>query len=85
MNMFVHCWETVTYSTHADYTFFDNLEPLLDRWRAPISIALHAPGTDFQPTIDSIQYARSCGSPLVSQLVTFHIYFSSKHMPKAVR
>ncbi|XP_051172308.1 beta-1,4-glucuronyltransferase 1-like [Leptopilina boulardi] len=84
MNMFVHCWETITYSTHADYTFFDNLEPLLDRWRAPISIALHAPGTDFQPTIDSIQYARSCGSPLVSQLVTFHIYFSSKHMPKAI-
>ncbi|XP_043472898.1 beta-1,4-glucuronyltransferase 1-like [Leptopilina heterotoma] len=84
MNMFVHCWESVTYSTHADYTFFDNLEPLLDRWRAPISIALHAPGTDFQPTIDSIKYARSCGSPLVSQLVTFHIYFSSKHMPKTI-
>lgn len=84
MNMYVHCWESVTYTTHADYTFLDNLEPLLDRWRAPISIALHAPGKDFQPTIDSIQYARNCGSPLVSQLVTFHIYFSSKHMPKTV-
>lgn len=80
--MNVRCWESVTYATHGDYTFLDNLEPLLERWRAPISIALYAPGTDFQPTLNSIKYVRSCSSPLVSQLVTFHIYFSSKHVPK---
>ena len=84
MSSNVKCWESVTYTTHADYTFLDNLEPLLERWRAPVSIAMHAPGTDFQPTLDSIKYARSCGSALVSQLVTFHIYFSSKHVPKLV-
>ncbi|XP_008215172.1 beta-1,4-glucuronyltransferase 1 isoform X2 [Nasonia vitripennis] len=84
MSMKVHCWESVTYTTHADYTFLDNLEPLLDRWRAPISIALHAPGADFPPTIEAIKYARSCGSPLVAQLVTFHVYFSSKHVPKMI-
>ncbi|XP_014208237.1 beta-1,4-glucuronyltransferase 1 [Copidosoma floridanum] len=79
-----HCWESVTYTTHADYTFLDNLEPLLDRWRAPISIALHAPGGDFPPTIEAIKYARTCAGPLVSRYVTFHVYFSSKHMPKYI-
>ncbi|XP_011685123.1 PREDICTED: beta-1,4-glucuronyltransferase 1 [Wasmannia auropunctata] len=84
MSMAVRCWESVTYTTHADYTFLDNLEPLLERWRAPISIAMHAPGTDFPATLDAIRYSRNCGSPLVSQLVTFHIFFSSKHVPKVI-
>lgn len=84
MSMAVRCWESVTYTTHADYTFLDNLEPLLERWRAPISIAMHAPGTDFPATLDAIRYSRNCGSPLVSQLVTFHVFFSSKHVPKVV-
>lgn len=80
------CHETITYTTHADYTFLDNLIPLLDRWNAPISIALHAPGTDFAPTVNSIKYLRDClpDSNLVRQFVTFHIYFSTKHIPKAV-
>lgn len=84
MSMAVRCWESVTYTTHADYTFLDNLEPLLERWRAPISIAMHAPGTDFAATLDAIKYLRNCGSPLVSQLVIFHVFFSSKHVPKVV-
>lgn len=56
------------------------------RWGAPISIALHAPGTDFLPTINSIKYLRDCApeAALVRQFTTFHIYFSSKHVPKAV-
>ncbi|XP_046473213.1 beta-1,4-glucuronyltransferase 1 [Neodiprion pinetum] len=84
MSTKVRCWESVTYTTHADYTFLDNLEPLLERWQAPVSVALYAPGTDFQPTVDTIKYLRICGSPLVSQLVTFHVFFSTKHIPKTV-
>lgn len=84
MSTQVKCWESVTYTTHADFTFLDNLEPLLERWQSPVSIAMHAPGTDFEPTLDAIRYLRTCGSPLVSQLVTFHVFFSSKHMPKSV-
>lgn len=82
----LRCLETVTYTTHADYTFLDNLIPLLERWMAPISIALHAPGTDFNPTVNSIKFLRDClpESHLVRQFVTFHIYFSSKHIPKNV-
>lgn len=56
------------------------------RWNAPISIALHAPGTDFMPTIKAIKYLRDCAAEgaLVRQYTTFHIYFSSKHIPKIV-
>lgn len=80
------CHETITYTTHADYTFLDNVIPLLERWNAPISIALHAPGTDFPPTLNSIKYLRNClpESHLVRYYVTWHIYFSSKHIPKTV-
>lgn len=78
------CYESVTYTTHADYTFLDNLEPLLERWQGPVSLALHAPGTDFNPTVETIQYLRECGSGLVKELVTFHVYFGTKHVPKQV-
>lgn len=56
------------------------------RWNAPVSIALHAPGTDFLPTVKAIKYLRDCapGRSLVRQFTTFHIYFSSKHVPKVV-
>lgn len=82
----LRCLETITYTTHADYTFLDNLIPLLERWNAPVSIALHAPGTDFIPTIKAIKYLRDCTpeGALVRQFTTFHIYFSSKHIPKIV-
>ncbi|XP_060524606.1 beta-1,4-glucuronyltransferase 1-like [Cylas formicarius] len=78
------CEESVTYTTHADYSFMDNLVPLLERWRAPISIALHAPGSDFANTLESIAHLRDCTTSLVKEYVTFHIYFSTKHVPKEV-
>lgn len=82
----LRCFETITYTTHADYTFLDNLIPLLERWQAPLSIALHAPGTDYAATVASIKYLRECApeAHLVRQFVTFHVYFSSKHIPKNV-
>lgn len=78
------CHETVTYTTHADYTFLDNLAPLLERWQGPVSLAIHAPGTDFAPTLEAIRYARDCLSPLVSEYVTFHVFFGTRHVPKQV-
>ena len=53
------CNETITYTTHGDFTFLDNLEPLLERWRGPISVAVYAPGSDLQDTVDVILYFRS--------------------------
>ncbi|KAK9875083.1 hypothetical protein WA026_005878 [Henosepilachna vigintioctopunctata] len=75
------CHETITLTTHGDYTFLDNLVPLLKRWNGPISIALYAPGFDFNRTLDSIAHLRDCTDSLVRKLVTFHIYFPKLHLP----
>lgn len=69
------------------YFFFDKSFLFqISRWNAPVSIAIHAPGTDFTPTINSIKFLRDCApeNQLVRQFATFHIYFSSKHIPKVV-
>lgn len=59
-------------------------QTLLERWQGPISLALHAPGTDLTPTLDTIRYLHECTSAPVSEYVTFHVYFPSKHVPKQV-
>lgn len=79
------CHESVTYTTHADFTFLDNLVPVVVRWNGPVSIALYAPGDDFEKTVDSIEYLRRCTVKTVWNFVTFHIVFRSKHLPKRVR
>lgn len=78
------CDESVTYTTHADFTFLDNLQPLVERWRGPISLALYAPGSDFAATLASIRYLRKCELPLIYEYVTFHVYFEAKHLPKVI-
>ncbi|XP_031334347.1 beta-1,4-glucuronyltransferase 1-like [Photinus pyralis] len=77
------CYESITYTTQGDYTFLDNLIPLVERWNGPISVALHAPGYDFSNTVDSIAYLRHClkASDLIKKYVTFHIFFSTSHIP----
>lgn len=82
----LRCSETITYTTHADYTYLDNLIPMLNRWRSPVSIAMYAPGDDFNTTLQSIHVLRDClpDSYLVRQYVTFHIYFNIQHMPEVI-
>ncbi|XP_071450808.1 beta-1,4-glucuronyltransferase 1 [Hetaerina americana] len=75
------CAESVTYTTHGDFSFLDNLPSLLERWGGPVSLALFAPGDDFGRTLDAVSFARSCLSPLVRELVTFHLYFGVKDVP----
>ncbi|CAG9861028.1 unnamed protein product [Phyllotreta striolata] len=78
------CLESVTLSVPGDYRFLDNIVPLVERWRGPISVALYAPGYDFYSTLQSIAYLRHCfkTSSLVKEYVTFHIFFDSDHMPQ---
>ena len=38
------CHETITYTTHGEYHFLHNLEPLLKRWMGPISVSIYTPG-----------------------------------------
>jgi len=78
------CHESITYVTHTDFTFLDNLRPVVERWEGPVSVALYAPGTDFISALASIRYLRKCGSPLISEYVTFHIYFEAKHLPTMI-
>ncbi|XP_022821529.1 beta-1,4-glucuronyltransferase 1-like [Spodoptera litura] len=81
----VQCYETITATTHCGFEFLDNLVPLVERWMAPISLAIHAPGTDMLPSVNSIRYLRDCsGHDLVQQFVTFHIFFSNKHIPENI-
>lgn len=79
----VDCCEAVTYVTHADYTFLDNLIPLVQRWQAPISLALHAPGADYSPTVEAIRYLTECHDTreLINKFVSFHIYFPASAFP----
>jgi len=77
-------FDSVTYSTHSDYTYLDNLEPLLERWMGPVSIALYSPGTDFKESIRRIMYLRECSqSSLVKSYVTFHLFFDSGQFPSS--
>ncbi|KAJ0181064.1 hypothetical protein K1T71_003149 [Dendrolimus kikuchii] len=81
----VSCHETVTYTTHAGFEFLDNVLPLVERWMAPVSLAIHAPGADMTPTVNSIRYLRDClGNGLVRQYVTFHVFFMNKHIPSKI-
>lgn len=79
------CHETITYTTHAGFEFLDNVLPLVERWMAPVSLAIHAPGADLMPTVNSIRYLRDCsGNDLIRQFVTFHVFFSNKHIPSNI-
>jgi len=80
------CHESITYTTHADFTFLDNLQPLVEHWMAPISIAIYSPGDDFQRAMESAFYLRKCGqnSELIRQFVTFHFYFEREFTPKDI-
>ncbi|KAK7054579.1 hypothetical protein SK128_015503 [Halocaridina rubra] len=78
------CHESITYTTHAEFTFLDNLEPLVSRWKGPMSIAVYAPGTDFEDAIKVILYLRTCGTDDIRNFVTFHLFFHALHGPKQI-
>ncbi|XP_033165831.1 beta-1,4-glucuronyltransferase 1 isoform X1 [Drosophila mauritiana] len=82
----VGCAESVTYTTNGDFTFFDNLEMVVSRWRAPVSFAIHTPGYDLNTTLDAIRYVRNClpESDSIKDWVSFHVYFPNQHMPDYV-
>jgi len=78
------CNATITYTTHCDHTFLDNLEPLLKRWQGPVSVALYTPGSDYEDAIKAMSYYRYCvpEAELIRNYVTFHLYFPYKHRVK---
>jgi hypothetical protein len=57
---------------------------LLERWQGPVSLAMDVPWTDSTLTHEAIRYARKCLSPLVCELVTFHVFSGKRLVPKQV-
>ncbi|ALC38948.1 CG15483 [Drosophila busckii] len=77
----LRCSLSVTYATHAEYSYLDNLEPLVQRWQAPISLAIYAPGEDLLPAVERIHWLRQC-KQLIHQWVSFHLYYDVAHTPQ---
>ncbi|KAL1417231.1 hypothetical protein MTO96_027109 [Rhipicephalus appendiculatus] len=53
--------DNVTLVTHATYGFLRHVEGLCDRWQGPLSVAVFAPGTDFDGALAWIDFLRRCG------------------------
>lgn len=76
------CNETITITSHTEIPYLHNLEPLLERWGGPVSVAVFTPGSDYRDALEAVHYYRQCtNTSLVSQYVTFHFYFPTKHLP----
>ena len=80
-----HCNESVTYTTHGDVSFLDNIIPLAERWDGPLSVAIYTPGTDYEVAIRSIAYLRQCEVPDIRQRVSFHLVLDERNFPSVVR
>ena len=80
-----HCDESVTYTTHGDVSFLDNIVPLARRWDGPLSVAVYTPGSDYEVAVQSIAYLRQCTEPDIRQKVTFHLVLDERHFPSSLR
>ncbi|XP_035702774.1 beta-1,4-glucuronyltransferase 1 isoform X2 [Folsomia candida] len=75
LSMELECHQSITYTTHGDYRYLDNLIPLVDRWAGPVSIAIYSPGDDLKRTLKIISFLRDCNFQKIKQFVTFHLFF----------
>ncbi|KAI9563367.1 hypothetical protein GHT06_010828 [Daphnia sinensis] len=80
-----HCNESITYTTHGDITFLDNIVPLTKRWDGPLSVAVYTPGSDYEAAIRSMAYLRQCTGPDIRQRVSFHLVLDERHFPTVLR
>ena len=79
------CNESITYTTHGDITFLDNIVPLARRWDGPLSVAVYTPGSDYESAIRSMAYLRQCTGPDIRQRVSFHLVLDERHFPSVLR
>lgn len=83
------CLETITYTTNGEYPYLDNLWAIVQKWKAPISLALYCGGEDFKNCIDSLAYIRNCAvdqnlSWLMKIFLSVHIFFEDTQIPPTV-
>ncbi|KAL7050232.1 hypothetical protein ACKWTF_003999 [Chironomus riparius] len=74
---YFECHESITYTTQGEFTFLENIIPVIKRWRAPMSVAVYSPGSDLMSAMNVIFYLRNCNAAtdLVKEYVSFHIFF----------
>ncbi|XP_023215140.1 beta-1,4-glucuronyltransferase 1-like [Centruroides sculpturatus] len=70
---------SVTLTTQGTYEFLHHVEELCIRWRAPVSVAVYAPGGDFVPAVERMLYLRHCRHPCLKINVTWHVIFDKLH------
>lgn len=77
----VSCQEKlITLTTHGEYSYLDNIVPLVERWEGPVSVSIYVPYDDLNPTLHRIAYLRECTSPLMKEWVTFHLFSETRHL-----
>lgn len=76
--------ESVTLATHATPDYMDNVLTLVEFWSGPISLAIYAPGPQFEETLTRIGTYYECSpesiAKRVRERVTFHIFFETKSL-----
>lgn len=82
--MSFRCDESITYTTHSEYSYLDNLDPLTSRWQGPVSLSVYAPGSDLQQAILTILHLRECWGEGIKKYVTFHLIIHSAHITSDV-
>lgn len=68
---------SITYTTQGSYEFLNHAEQLCKRFDGPISIAVYAPGSEFQIAVSLIYHLRECGDLCVKTNISWHMIYDS--------
>ncbi|KAL7740707.1 hypothetical protein ACLKA6_000071 [Drosophila palustris] len=76
--------ESITLTSHATYMDLGLLPTLLERWQAPISLAIYACGSDFDKTVQSLAYLNYClkQGDLMRRFLSIHLVMDGQHVPE---
>ncbi|CAG0919219.1 unnamed protein product [Notodromas monacha] len=72
------CVESVTFCTHGDASYLENLAVLVMRWRGPVSLSVFASQPFLKKTVSAIDWWRNCAATEeirneIRANVTFHL------------
>lgn len=74
---------TITLTTQGGPGFLHHAEQLCLRWDGPISLAVYAPGEDFQLSVNMIYYLRQCANECIAKHVFWHLVYDIAFPPSA--
>lgn len=85
----LNCYETITYTTNGEFPFLENLISIIDRWHAPISLALYCGREDYRNCHDTLVYLKKClasqtAMHYLRKYLSVHIFFEDTMIPANV-